>query len=825
MPKSQFHDPAEMRKAGKIHFTDIPVNAYDKSIKQELKDKHFDKNDLMRIYRDMAYLREFETMVQAFKQQGTYQGIERTYPGPSHLSVGQEANSVGEAYLLSVDDLIFGSHRGHDEVLAKALASIHQLPDEELMKIMTTYLDGAILKTVEEHIKVNSTKELAIHYFIYGMLSEIFARANGFQLGLGGSMHAAFLPFGIYPNNAIVGGSAPIAAGAALYKRCNLKKGIVVANIGDGSMGCGPVYESLNFAAMDQYRQLWEEGCRGGLPVLFNFNNNGYGMGGQTRGETMAYDFLARMGAGVTPNQMHAERIDGFNPLAVIDAYRRKKPILEQGEGPVLLDVVTYRYCGHSTSDANAYRTKEEIEAWQAVDPIVTFKEQLIAAGVGAEADFDTLWSDLRGVTKAVAELVTNDNISPYIDMQKDPRAIENIMFSNQKVFSFGDGESRVLAPKEECSRVKQIEGKERFAFKDGKPVSKIRAYNYRDALFEPILDKYYEDSSLVSYGEDVREWGGAFAVYRGLSEVIPYSRLFDSPISEAAIVGTAVGYSMVGGRVIVELMYADFMGRAGDEIFNQMSKWQAMSAGMLKMPLILRVSIGSKYGAQHSQDWVAFPAHVPGLKVVFPSTPWEAKGLLTTALNGSDPVVFFESQRLYDVGEQFHEGGVPKESYEIEFGTSNKVRDGGDVTILTIGATLYRAVEAADMLKEKYNLSADVINLHSIVPLDYAPILESVKKTGRVVLASDACTRGSILNDIARNIAELAFDDLDAPPVVVGAQNWITPPYEFEDAFFPQAEWILDAIHEKIVPLPGHVPGVSNFNPVEQLRRAKEGV
>ena len=196
----------------------------------------------------------------------------------------------------------------------------------------------------------------------------------------------------------------------------------------------------------------------------------------------------------------------------------------------------------------------------------------------------------------------------------------------------------------------------------------------------------------------------------------------------------------------------------------------------------------------------------------------------MEAALKGTDPVVFFESQRIYDVGEQFHEGGVPAERYEIEFGDTNKVRDGKDVTILTIGAALYRAVDAAKQLSEKYGMEADIINIHSLVPLDYTKIIESVKKTGRVVLVSDACTRGSFMNDVAKNITELCFDDLDAPPAVVASKNWITPAHELEDAFFPQPSWILDAIDAKIVPLPGHVR-VTNQSKEEKLRNEKRGV
>jgi 2-oxoisovalerate dehydrogenase E1 component len=249
------------------------------------------------------------------------------------------------------------------------------------------------------------------------------------------------------------------------------------------------------------------------------------------------------------------------------------------------------------------------------------------------------------------------------------------------------------------------------------------------------------------------------------------------------------------------------------------------MSAGILKMPVTLRVSVGAKYGAQHSQDWTTLCAHIPGLKVCFPATPYEAKGLMTAALNGSDPVVFFESQRIYDMGEMFREGGVPETPYELEFGDVTLIRPGTDVTILTIGATLYKAVEAADTLRDKYNLSAEIINLHSLVPLNYTKIAESIAKTGRVVLASDACARGSFMNDVARNITEICFDELDAPPVLVGAENWITPPFEFDEFFFPQASWILDAINEKLLPLPGHVPTVNDYTRIEQIRRAKAGV
>jgi len=274
----------------------------------------------------------------------------------------------------------------------------------------------------------------------------------------------------------------------------------------------------------------------------------------------------------------------------------------------------------------------------------------------------------------------------------------------------------------------------------------------------------------------------------------------------------------------VAELMYCDFMGRAGDEIFNQMAKWQAMSANILQMPLVLRVSIGSKYGAQHSQDWTSLVAHIPGLKIMFPATAYDAKGMLNLALRGTDPVVFFESQRLYRQPEILVEGGVPTAYYEVEMGEPAVRRTGQDLTIVTIGATLYRALDAADILEDEYGLSSEVIDARFINPLNYQKIITSVKKTGRIVLASDACQRGSFLHTMATNIGQLAFDYLDGPVVVVGARNWITPPVELEDAFFPQKEWIVDAIHENIYPLPGHQPSTEQSTE-ELLRRARLGI
>lgn len=827
MPKSQYISPKDAFEKGFIEFDKIPLCRYDKTLAEEKK--IYKKKDFLRIYRDMRIIREFETMLNEIKTKSVYNGVEYHNPGPAHLSIGQEASAVGQAYCLDINDFTFGSHRSHGEILAKGLSSINKLDDGELYDIMKEFLGGNILSVVEKENHTGDVKDLAMDFLLYGALAEIFARTTGFNKGLGGSMHAFFIPFGIFPNNAIVGGAAPVALGAALYKRSCHKKGIVIANSGDGALGRGPVLEALNMSNMDQITKLWGMDGKyddGGMPILFNVFNNFYGMGGQTRGETMGFDIAARLGAGFAPEMMHAEKVNGYNPLAVIEATTRKKELLLAGKGPALLEVATYRVSGHSPSDSSTYRSAEEIEEWKNACPIAAYREKMVKGKVASNAEFDAIEEDIiKRVTK-ICKMATDDSISPRMNLDETPDVISSIMFSNTQTPSMDTTrEPEVLMPKTENSRVKQIAGKARFAYDEkGQLIPKIKQYGLRDGLFEAIFDKFYEDPTTIAYGEDNRDWGGAFAVYRGLTEALPYHRFFNAPISEAAIVGSAVGYAMAGGRAIVELMYADFIGCAGDEIFNQLSKWQSMSAGILKMPVVVRVSVGSKYGAQHSQDWTALCAHIPGLKVCFPATPYDAKGLMAEALNGTDPVIFFESQRIYDIGEQFHKGGVPAEPYTVKFGEPDVKREGKDVTILTIGAVLYRALDAAKKLEEEYGISAEVIDSRSIVPFNYEKVIESVKKTGKIVIVGDACDRNSVMRDMASNITEMAFDYLDAPPVVFGSRNWITPAFEFEKYFFPQADGIIDVISQKLMPIAGRTCTV-NETELEHIERNKKGL
>jgi len=791
LPKELSIEPDQTYGASTVRFADIQVHSYQSDL--ALESKRWGSEKLRRALHDMLMLREFESMLNSFKMTGSYRDIQYGYNGPAHLSVGQEAVAVGSAMALTPTDQIFGSHRSHGEILAKGLAAIAEMDDVKVETIIKEHDRGRLSNFVENHIGDAGGRPVEA-FLLAGMLAEVFMRDVGFNKGMGGSMHAFFTPFGAYPNNAIVGGSAGIAVGAALRAHLTGSENIVLANLGDGSTGCGLVWESMNFASMGQFTTLWEKPFNRRPPVLFSFTNNFYAMGGQTRGETMAWDRLSRIGAGISPEQLHAETVDGSNPLAVADAVDRKAKLLRAGEGPALLDVECYRYSGHSTTDTNSYRSRDELKAWQAHDPIILYQEHLIKGGLITIEEVETMAQCVAKKVEAVTRAVVDRQKAPAIDLNSNPTLIGEMTF-NGTGYELNEKASDLLINPEDSKIVQSIERKSRTGIdEEGKTLSPMRAVTFRDAISEGILYHLTHDESLIAYGEECRDWGGAFGVHRGFSDIIPYNRLFNSPISEAAIVSTAVGYALSGGRALIELMYADFIGRAGDEIFNQLAKWQAMSAGELQLPVVLRTSVGSKYGAQHSQDWSSLVTHIPGIRVVYPATPSDAKGLMMTALSSNDPTIFFESQRLYEKVDIFEPNGVPKGKYGLEFGQAVIRRVGVDATILTIGPSLYPSLDAARELSSN-GIEVEIIDARTLVPFDYETILASVIKTGRLIIVSEAVERGSFANTVSANITRLAFNDLKAAPVVLGAPNWIAPGADMEDSYSPQPYDICDTI------------------------------
>lgn len=825
MPKSMPINPEQAREKGYDKLLEIKTNQYKKNAKLELESKNFSKEDLIEIYKLMVISRKFDEMLLENKLTNSFKKVEYKYDGPLHVSIGQEATSIGQAWLLDKEDFLYGTHRNHADVLAKGLVSILKSNDNELEKIMENYFDGLIYNVVKSQKKWKNTKEKAMFFFLYGCLAEIFTKKTGFNKGMAGSMHMFFTPFGVYPNNAIVGASVPIGFGSALFKLINKKPGVVISNLGEGAIATGPVWETLNFAAMDQYKTLWDKPYNKRPPFMLNIVNNHYAMGGQTIGETMGNKGAARLGVAINPEQMYAERVDGNNVLAVIDAMKRQKEKALSGDGPVLTEFMTYRFEGHSSGDgAQPYRDKKEVDNWKKYDPLILYEKELKSAKLLTLEKIKLFDKSIDSLLFEVYKLAIDNKKSPFLEFEKNDQILDTMMLSHSKTDVFNTKIVETLIPFEENLRIKKLKTKARYAYdKEQRKISPIRQYQIRDAIFEAILEEAYKDPTLIIFGEEHRDWGGAYGVYQGLTESLPYHRFFNTPITEAAIVGAAVGYALCGGKVLVELMYFDFLFRAGDEISNQLAKWRSMSGGNLKIPVVIRTNIGAMYGAQHSQDYTAVISHIPGIKMVLPATPYDAKGLMTSALKSNDPIFFVETQSLYGMGEIFTKEGVPSEPYEIEIGTPKIKVVGKDITILSLGASLYNALEAVEELK-KYNINAELIDARSAVPFNYDKVIQSIEKTGKIVLINNGIERNNFMRHMASTISEMAFDYLDGPPIVLGARNWIMPGAGFDKWIYPQVEDILSAINEKLIKLNGYNSS-RNHTIVELERRNKKGV
>jgi len=321
-----------------------------------------------------------------------------------------------------------------------------------------------------------------------------------------------------------------------------------------------------------------------------------------------------------------------------------------------------------------------------------------------------------------------------------------------------------------------------------------MREIEYREAIREAVIEEMDRDPKVFLIGEDIGKYGGAFRAYKGLLEKYGPERVINTPISEAAIVGAGIGAAVTGYRPISELMFIDFTTLAMDQIVNQAAKIRYMTGDNLNVPLVIRTQGGAGRGvaAQHSQSLEAWFYHVPGLKVVMPATPYDVKGLLKTAVRDNNPVIFIEHKMIY-----LNKGPVPEEEYLIPFGVADIKREGSDVTIFAYSNMVFKSLQAAAEL-EKEGINCEIFDPRTLVPLDEEALIKSVKKTGRLVIVSEACQRGSIASDICARINQKAFDYLDAPVKIVAGLN--TPiPYNatLEQACIPHKENIISAVKE----------------------------
>ncbi|CAN5784965.1 dehydrogenase E1 component subunit alpha/beta [soil metagenome] len=733
---------------------------YQDDLAAELANGRLDGLAAIALLDDMLAIRELEEMIVRLRS-GGYEPLGGfAYRGPTHVSIGQEGTAVGAASALRGHDRITSSHRGHGDAIAKGFAAIRLMDEEALRSRLQPPPAGdrsmLLAAALEEHV--------------FRTIAELFGKEEGYCRGRGGGMHIADFSTGQLGANAIVGGSVPIATGAAMGLRYLGSNEVVCCFAGDGAYANGVVLESLNWAAQYQWTNFLADDRAGGLPLIFLIQNNHYGMTHRTDDEVMGVPWLAQRAAGFAEDGMHAEVVNGMDVLAVRDAVLRAAELCRSGEGPVLIESSTYRYYGHSLSDPrDEYRTRDEEEAWRAVDPLARLSSQLVGAGVLDEGGLRDLerWAAERNARAAQRAAAASD---PH------PGDVLRYVYAGTST----DAVPRAFADPPVSQPL---------------PEAKVTAEGmlYRDAIRAALYEEMRRDARVIFYGEDVADYGGAFKATKGLLETFGRARVFNTPISEATICGTAVGASMVGLRPVVELMYMDFALMASDQIANQAGKWHYMSGAQTTVPLVIRASIGAGkgYGGQHSQSLESLFTHTPGLVVVYPATAADAKGLLKAAIRSDDPVLFCENQGIYAA-----RGRVPDDpELLVPIGQARVAREGDDATIVAWGPAVVDALEAASGLAAE-GVECEVIDLRTLVPLDMQTVLTSVRKTGRCVVASQAVLRSSYVNEIVARVVDEAFDHLDAPVARVGAQNGISPQAEsLERAYLPNAGDIAAAV------------------------------
>ncbi len=570
-----------------------------------------------------------------------------------------------------------------------------------------------------------------------GMFAELMAKDAGTNRGRGGSMHIADPTIGIFGANGIVAAGLPIAVGAATVAQLRADHGVVVAFFGDGAVAQGAFHEAVNLAA------VWE------LPVIFFCENNGYAEFSAAADQHAAT--LKRRAKGYNIDYV---AVDGNDAVATASVM---SPVVEQvraGAGPVIVEATTYRWHGHYEGDPERYRSADEVKGWAARDPLLVHARVLHAAGITDDA--------IAAVESSVAQ---------ELDAAVE-RARKLDAPSSTTLFDF------VTRPRPTRAE-------------PARPADDAPVFRTMDAVRSALERELTDDERVFVAGIDVAAGGNVFGLTRGLHDQFG-DRVRDTPISETAVMGLGVGAAMAGMRPVVELMYLDFVGVCLDQLLNQAAKLPFMTGGAAQMALTVRTQFGAgrSSGSQHSQSLEALLAHIPGLTVVMPSTPADTYGLLRAAIQDPNPVVFIENRLLYGM-----KGPQPPDDFVLPIGKSAVVRPGSDLTLVSVSRMVHEALAAADAVAAD-GISVEVIDLRTVAPLDVAPILESVHKTSRILIAHEAVVPFGIGAEIAATVAREGFWDLDAPIERIGAAA-TPPPYApgLERAWLPDRDDIADAI------------------------------
>ena len=673
-----------------------------------IEEQSLTKEELVTYLRQMMEIRALENNIANLLSKAVLKGA-------SHLYAGQEAVAVGAVGALRHDDLITSTHRGHGHAHAHG--------------------DSAALSPEEKQAHFNK------------MMAEVLGRSGGYCRGKGGSMHIADVAHGNLGATGIVGGNIPVAVGAALAQKLQGSDRVVLCFFGDGAANTGNFHEALNMAS------LWD------LPVIFVVENNLYAMSVPWAKASKMPRISDRSRAYGIPG----ETVDGMSALEVRRAVAQAAERARSGQGPTLIETLTYRWYGHSHSDPRAYRTREEEAEWKQRDPIKKLKSDLEAVGMLTETEFDSLE---EGVQNKLNEAMNFSEGSP----EPNPDELYTDLYAPSKITQEDiESESQLR------QRVRTDAG--------------MRQISYAQAIQEALREEMLRDPTVFVMGEDVGLYGGAYGATRGLWEEFGEWRVIDTPISEATIGGAAVGAAMAGMRPVSEIMYVDFTPLAMDQIANQGAKNRYMFGGKTIVPMVVRTEggAGRAIAAHHSQSLESLWTHFPGIYVVMPSTPYDAKGLLKASIRDDNPVMFIEHKMLYK-----EKGPVPEEEYIIPLGVGDIKRPGKDLTLVTYSRMVLRALEAAEILSQE-GIDAEVIDLRTLKPLDINTVVASIKKTGRFVGVTESYQNTSFINEVMARVNELAFDWLDAPMERLAAANVPVPRAEvLEDLAIPNVQRIL---------------------------------
>ncbi len=574
-----------------------------------------------------------------------------------------------------------------------------------------------------------------------GMFGELMGKEKGTNRGRGGSMHIADPTRGIFGANGIVAAGLPIAVGAATAAQLRADGSVAVAFFGDGASAQGAFHEAMNLAA------VW------GLPVIFFCENNGYAEFSPTATQQAASLEQRAAGYGI-----RYVAVDGNDVVATASLMEELVGAARAGHGPAVVEAATYRWHGHYEGDPQRYRTPEELTAWEARDPLLVHEGRLRNEGVGDD--------EIKALESSVA-----DELDEAVEAAR--------ALSSPPVATLTDFVVRARPARSEPPP----------------PSQDAPVFRTMDAIRSALRAELAADDRVFVAGIDVGAGGNVFGLTRGLADEFG-ARVRDTPISETAIIGLAVGAAMAGMHPVVEMMYLDFLGVCFDQLLNQAAKLPFMTGGAAEMALTVRTQFGAgrSSGSQHSQSLEALLAHIPGLTVVMPSTPADTYGLLRAAILDPNPVIFIENRLLYGM-----KGPQPPSDYLLPIGKSAIVRAGTDVTVVSVSRMVHEAVAAAERLGDE-GISVEVIDLRTVAPLDVVPILESVHKTSRLLIAHEAVVPFGIGAEIAATVAREGFWDLDAPIERIGAAA-TPPPYapDLERAWLPDRDDIADAIRRLV--------------------------